>query len=91
MDTVLTMHDDPTQLKNHHQNFRTNHVHNPYHEWSLHSLGRRLIEISIHKPCTKNCGGLRIEPVPIEKHIEKGCVTNVEIQSSVFQQRSYNF
>ncbi len=30
-----------------------------------------LIEISIHKPCADNCSGLRIEPVTIEKHIEK--------------------
>ena len=29
-----------------------------------------LIEISIHKPCTDNCGGLRIELVTIEKHID---------------------
>ncbi len=26
--------------------------------------------VSIHKPCTDSCGGLRIEPVTIEKHID---------------------
>ncbi len=31
-----------------------------------------LIGISIHKPCTDNCSGLRIEPRTIEKHVEKG-------------------
>ena len=36
-------------------------------------IGYVLIKISIHKPCTDNCGGLMIliEPVSIEKHIEK--------------------
>ena len=35
-----------------------------------------LIEISIHKPSTDNCGGLTIEPNTI-KHVEKGHVTHV--------------
>ena len=29
-----------------------------------------LIEIFIHKPCTDSCGGLRIEPVTIDKHVD---------------------
>ena len=37
-----------------------------------------LIETSIHKPCTDNCGGLRIEPVTIEKHVDKRHVTHRE-------------
>ena len=28
------------------------------------------IEISIQKPCTDNCSGLRIEPITTEKHID---------------------
>ena len=32
--------------------------------------GSELIEISIHKPCTDSCGGLKIEPVTIEKHVD---------------------
>ncbi len=31
----------------------------------------KLIELSIHKPCSDNCVGLRIELVTIEKHVEK--------------------
>ncbi len=36
----------------------------------LFLLSPILIEIAIHKPCTDNCSGLRIEPVTIEKHID---------------------
>ncbi len=43
-------------------NFATNH-------WSVYPHVYSLIEISIHKPFTDNCGGLRLEPVTIEKHV----------------------
>ncbi len=40
------------------------------------------IEISIHKPCSDNCGWLMIEHVTIEKHVDKVTCDHIESNGS---------